>query len=204
MTLYRRDVLESLRAPLEDGEVRIARSGGVITFPCRISLIAAMNPCPCGFLGDTKKECRCGELQLQTYGARLSGPLLDRMDLQAAMERLTSRELLGAPQGESSAEVRARVTSAREMQSRRYGDPALTNASVARSILDQHVLLGPAARSLLGHAIENDSLSGRGLDRVLRVARTLADLDAEPAVADGHIAQALGLRLDRAHLRAVS
>ncbi len=204
VTLYRRDVLESLRAPLEDGEVRIARSGGVITFPCRISLIAAMNPCPCGFLGDTKKECRCGELQLQTYGARLSGPLLDRMDLQAPMERLTSRELLGAPQGENSAEVRARVTSAREMQSRRYGDPALTNASVVRSILDQHVSLGPAARSLLGHAIENDSLSGRGLDRVLRVARTLADLEAEPAVGDGHIAQALGLRLDRAQLRAVS
>lgn len=204
ITLYRRDLLESLRAPLEDGVVRIARSGGVLEFPCRISLIAAMNPCPCGFLGDTKKECRCGEMQLQNYTARLSGPLLDRIDLQAPMERLSSRELLGAPEGESSAEVRARVISARRAQAARYGDPTVTNASVARGVLDEHVSLGPAARSLLGHAIESDSLSGRGLDRVLRVARTVADLEQEAAVGDGHIAQALGLRLEHSHLRAVS
>lgn len=204
ITLYRRDLLESLRGPLEDGVVRIARSGGVIEFPCRISLIAAMNPCPCGYLGDTKKECRCGELQLQNYSARLSGPLLDRMDLQAPMERLTSRELLGAPEGESSADVRARVVSARREQADRYGDPTVTNASVARGLLDEHVTLGPSARLLLGHAIESDSLSGRGLDRVLRVARTLADLEQEPAVGDAHIAQALGLRLEHTQLRAVS
>ncbi|MDP9066859.1 MAG: YifB family Mg chelatase-like AAA ATPase [Actinomycetota bacterium] len=204
ITLYRRDLLESLRGPLEDGVVRIARSGGVIEFPCQISLIAAMNPCPCGFLGDTKKECRCGDVQIQNYAARLSGPLLDRMDLQAPMERLTSRELLGAPEGESSAEVRERVVVARQAQAARYGDATLTNASVGRGLLDEHVSLGPSARLLLGHAIENDSLSGRGLDRVLRVARTLADLEQEPRVGDHHIAQALGLRLEHTQLRAVS
>ena len=204
ITLYRRDVLESLRAPLEDGVVRIARSGGVVTFPCRISLVAAMNPCPCGYRGDLRKECRCGEGQLTAYGARLSGPLLDRMDLQATMERLSSRELLGAPAGESSADVRARVTLARNAQAARYSNAALTNASVEASVLEEHVVLGPSARSILAHAIENDSLSGRGLDRVLRVARTLADLEEERKVGDHHVAQALGLRLETARLRAAS
>lgn len=204
ITLFKRHLLESLRAPLEDGVVRVARSGGVVEFPCRFSLIAAMNPCPCGFLGDLRKQCSCNELQVQNYRARLSGPLLDRMDLQAPMARLSSRELLGQPEGESSAEVRARVLAAREMQTARYGDPTVTNASVPRVVLDEHVALGAAARRLLGHAIENDSLTGRGLDRVLRVARTIADLDQADSVADGHLAQALGLRLEQTPLRAVS
>lgn len=202
--MYRRDVLESLRGPLEEGAVRIARSGGVVSFPCRISLIAAMNPCPCGYLGDLRKRCCCNESQLGAYRARLSGPLLDRMDLQAPMERLTSSELLGDPEGESSADVRARVVAARGIQAKRYGGHTVTNASAPLSVLEEHVVLGPAARSLLGHAIEHDSLSGRGMDRVLRVARTLADLEGDPDVADAHLAQALGLRLEQSHLRAVS
>lgn len=204
ISLYRREVLESLRAPLEDGVVRIARSGGVVAFQCRISLVAAMNPCPCGYRGDVRKECSCSDGQLAAYAARLSGPLLDRMDLQATMERLTSRELLGAPEGESSAEVRARVTKARAAQSARYGDGTTTNASVDASVLEEHVTLGPTARSILAHAIEHDSLSGRGLDRVLRVARTLADLEGEAKVGDPHVAQALGLRLESNRLRAAS
>ena len=204
LALYRRDVLESLRAPLEDGTVRIARSGAFVEFPCRISLIAAMNPCPCGYLGDTRRECRCNEMQLSHYRARLSGPLLDRMDLQAPMERVTGRELLGAPEGESSAAVRERVVTARLAQTVRYGDPTVTNASVPLAQLEEHVALGPSARSILGHAIETDSLSGRGMDRVLRVSRTLADLEGETRVGDSHIAQALGLRLEQTQLRAVS
>lgn len=204
ITLFKRHLLESLRSPLEDGIVRIARSGGTIDFPCRFSLIAAMNPCPCGFLGDPRKQCRCNELQVRNYAGRLSGPLLDRMDLQAPMARLTGRELLGQPEGEPSATVRARVIAARKLQTERYGDSRLTNASVDRRLLEQHVDLGPSARLLLGHAIERDALSGRGLDRVLRVARTVADLEQEPDVGDGHIAQALGLRLEQGRLRAVS
>lgn len=204
IALFKRHLLESLRAPLEDGVVRVARSGGTIEFPCRFSLIAAMNPCPCGFLGDTRKECRCNEVQIQNYTGRLSGPLLDRMDLQAPMARLTSAELLGAPEGETSAEVRARVVDARKMQTRRYASSTVTNASASRSVLAEHVELDAGARRLLGHAIERDSLSGRGLDRVLRVARTVADLSGEVDVGDGHIAQALGLRLEQAQLRAVS
>jgi len=204
LALYRRDVLESLRAPLEDGKVRIARSGAAVEFPCSISLIAAMNPCPCGYLGDSRKECRCNDIQISHYRARLSGPLLDRMDLQAPMERVTGRELLGAPEGESSAEVRERVVAARDAQVARYGDAKVTNASAPLAQLEEHVVLGPSARALLGHAIESDSLSGRGMNRVLRVSRTLADLDGEADVGDAHVAQALGLRLEQAHLRAVS
>jgi magnesium chelatase family protein len=204
LALYRRDVLESLRSPLEDGSVRIARSGAFVQFPCRISLIAAMNPCPCGYLGDGRKQCCCNDLQLGNYRARLSGPLLDRMDLQAPMERVTGRELLGAPEGESSADVRTRVVAARQAQAARYGSPAVTNASVPLSDLEEHVALGASARSLLRHAIENDSLSGRGMDRVLRVSRTLADLEGDTRVGDTHVAQALGLRLEQSTLRAVS
>jgi magnesium chelatase family protein len=204
IALYRRDVLESLRAPLEDGAVRIARSAGFVSFDCRICLIAAMNPCPCGYLGDSRKACRCTEMQLSNYRNRLSGPLLDRMDLQAQVERLSSRELMGAPEGDPSAVVRERVLRARTAQSVRYGDARVTNASAPLALIEEHVALRPSSRALLGHAIENDALSGRGMDRVLRVSRTLADLEGEIKVGDHHVAQALGLRLEQSQLRAVS
>lgn len=204
LALYRRDVLDSLRGPLEDNMVRIARSNGVITFPCRVSLIAAMNPCPCGYLGDAKKECRCNEYQIDLYNAKVSGPLLDRMDLQATMTRLTSRELLGSSEGESTAAIRDRVVRARETQTSRYGDPTFTNASAPRALLDPHTEVSRASRSLLGDAIENRSLTGRGLDRVLRVARTVADLEGEERIGDAHVTEALHLRLQRPGLKAAS
>lgn len=202
--LFRREVLDSLRGPLEDNAVRIARSGSVITFPCRVSLIAAMNPCPCGYLGDTKKECRCNEHQIDLYNSKVSGPLLDRMDLQATMSRLSSRDLLGASEGESTETIRGRVVEARRRQTVRYKDPRVTNASVARAQLDPHVEVSSSARSLLSSAIEERSLTGRGLDRVLRVARTVADLEGEDNLGDTHVTEALHLRLQRPELRAVS
>ncbi len=202
--LFRRDVLDSLRGPLEDNAVRIARSGSVITFPCRVSLIAAMNPCPCGYLGDTKKECRCNEHQIDLYNSKVSGPLLDRMDLQATMSRLSSRELLGASEGESTETIRERVVEARRRQTARYNDPTVTNASVPRAQLDPHVEISSSARCLLGSAIEDRSLTGRGLDRVLRVARTVADLEGEDDLGDTHVTEALHLRLQRPEFRAAS
>lgn len=204
LALYRREVLDSLRGPLEDNVVRIARSSGVITFPCRVTLVAAMNPCPCGYLGDVKKECCCNDYQIELYNAKVSGPLLDRMDLQATMTRLTSRELLGSSKGESTSAIRARVIAARQRQIARYRDPTLTNASVPRALLDPHVEVSASARSLLASAIEDRSLTGRGLDRVLRVARTVADLEGEHSVADQHVTEALHLRLQRPTLKAVS
>ena len=204
LALFRRDVLDSLRGPLEDNMVRIARSSSVITFPCKVSLIAAMNPCPCGYLGDAKKECRCNEYQIDLYNSKVSGPLLDRIDLQATMSRLSSKELLGASEGESTASISERVVAARRRQTERYGDPTVTNASVPRSRLDPHVEISSSARSLLSGAIEDRSLTGRGLDRVLRVARTVADLEGEEKLGDSHVTEALHLRLQRPALKAVS
>jgi magnesium chelatase family protein len=192
--LYRRDVLESLRAPVEEGVVRIARSGGVISYPCRFALVAAMNPCQCGFHGDSRKPCRCSERQLQLYRARISGPLLDRFDIQADMARMSRHELLATVRTESSAEIRARVDGAHKRQTARYGSPSTTNASATKSQLEAAVVMTESARAILGSAIDTLALSGRGLDRVRRLALTIADLDRTDTVSDEHVAEALSYR----------
>ena len=194
LSLYRKDVLETLRAPLEEGVIRIARSGGVITFPCRFSLIAAMNPCPCGYLGDSRRACRCSAWQLEGYRSKLSGPLLDRFDMQVTMARLGRKELLGEPDGESSYEIRKRVESARALQAERYSSTTVTNASATKAQLESAIELSASARHTLGSAIDSLALSGRGLDRVLRVGRTLADLEQRGGVIDDDIAEALAHR----------
>ena len=196
MALYRRDVLEALRGPVEDGIVRIARSGGVISYPCRFSLIAAMNPCPCGHSGDDGMLCRCSGRELDLYRARLSGPLLDRFDVQVKMLRTRSSELLGEGRGEDSESIRARVTTARNIQRERYGRGVTTNASAPKSAVERTVHLAPGARDMLRTAIDTLSLSGRGLDRVRRIARTIADLQGSSEVGEDHFAEALLLRSD--------
>jgi magnesium chelatase family protein len=200
--LYRPSVLDGLRGPLEDGVVRIARSGGSISYPCRFSLIAAMNPCPCGFLGDGRRACRCTDYQLQLYNSRLSGPLLDRFDMQVTMARLTKRELLGEPEGETSAAIRTRVVRARAVQAERYSSSMTTNASAGKAELDETLLAGADARAALETAIDALLLSGRGVDRVLRVARTIADLDGADDISGDHIAEALLFRAQIQEARA--
>jgi magnesium chelatase family protein len=194
--LYSAHVLDSLRTPLEEGVVRIARAGGVISYPCRFSLVGAMNPCPCGYEGDALRACRCSERQLQQYHSRLSGPLLDRFDLQVGVARARRNELMSEPMGESSDAVRERVESAREIQRRRYGSSLVTNASAPGSLLETGLLLSAEARRDAGDAIDALALSGRGLDRVLRVARTMADLDGSASVESVHIHTALHFRND--------
>jgi magnesium chelatase family protein len=196
LALYRRDVLESLRGPAEDGVVRIARSGGVISYPCRFSLIAAMNPCPCGHSGDDGILCRCTERELELYRARLSGPLLDRFDVQVKMLRTRSHELLGDGHSESSESIRGRVTGARAIQRDRYESAVTTNASAPKRAVERTVHLSPGARDMLRTAIDTLSLSGRGLDRVRRIARTIADLQRSAEVGEDHFAEALLLRSD--------
>lgn len=193
LPLYRMEVLESLRQPLEDGHVRIARSGGVVSYPCRFSLIAAMNPCPCGFANSFGRSCRCREMDVRRYVGKLSGPLLDRIDMQVVVERLTKKELLGEPEGESSAAIRERVEGARAAQWDRYG-AGTTNASASNRLFEDHRNLGTDARQELSQGIDREELSGRGLQRVLRVARTIADLDGSASVAGPHILEALGYR----------
>jgi magnesium chelatase family protein len=199
LTLYRAEVLDALRAPLEEGVVRIARSGGAISYPCRFSLVAAMNPCACGFTGDKRRPCRCSERRLEMYRSKLSGPLLDRFDMQMGMSRLTRAELLAAPGGESSSAVLRRVEQARAVQTDRYGCSSTTNASAARSSLEPSLMLTPSARTILGEAVDGLLLTGRGVDRVLRLARTVADLAGEEQILEEHVGEALSLRVLDGH-----
>ena len=194
LPLYRGEVLESLRVPLETGTVRIARSAGAVCYPSRFSFIAAMNPCPCGYACDTKRSCDCTDQRLTAYRAKLSGPFIDRMDLAVTLSRLTRKELLGPPDADSSSSIRARVEGARARQVQRWGR-SLTNASVPAGRLRRGVRLTSESQGLVGDAIENLGLTGRGLDRLLRVARTIADLAADREVTSDHLGKALGYRL---------
>ncbi|MDQ3963244.1 MAG: YifB family Mg chelatase-like AAA ATPase [Actinomycetota bacterium] len=195
LSLFRRDALEGLRGPTEDKIVRLARSGGAVTYPANFSLIAAMNPCPCGYRDDEKRPCRCSALQLKLHWAKLSGPLMDRFDMQVFVKRLSRSQLLGKGEAETSTTVRSRVEKARLIQTERYGSATLTNASISNRELKRRSELSRTGRELLGNAVDKEGLTGRGVSRVLRVARTLADLGGGGPVLDEHVGLALGFRL---------
>lgn len=180
-------VLDALRQPVEEGSVHVARKGASVRFPCDVQMVAATNPCPCGYAGDRLVACTCSPAGAARYRRRFSGPLLDRFDMQVVVPRLEPAELAG-PGGEPSRSVRERVGAARA----RSGRPGL-NRSLARRDLDS-LAWEPAAAALLAAAAEALALTGRGWDRVRRVARTIADLDAAEIVAEQHIAEALSLR----------
>jgi magnesium chelatase family protein len=195
MPEFHRRVLEVLRQPLEDGRVTIARAARTTMFPARFVLIAAMNPCPCGYNGDDRRPCRCTPNQIAGYRGRLSGPLRDRIDLVAEVPSMLVAGLADAPDGETSAIVRARVQSARERQRARYdGSGVRTNAEVRGKAVKQFHPAGEGRR-LLHLAAERLKLTARGYDRVLKVARTIADLSASDTVEADHIAEALQFRL---------
>lgn len=191
---FDRKVLEVLREPLESGAITISRAARQAEFPARFQLVAAMNPCPCGYLGDPSGRCRCTPDQIQRYRGRISGPLLDRIDLQVEVPRLPPQELQGAP-GESSAAVRVRVCVARAVQLQRQGE---CNARLCGSGLDHHCRLRDSEQQLLRHALERLNLSARAYHRILRVARTIADLDGAERIGAQHLGEAMGYRnLDR-------
>lgn len=200
ITEFRRDVLEVLRQPLESGEVVIARAVGALRFPARFQLVAASNPCPCGHLGDPRRECRCTPPQIQRYRARLSGPLLDRIDLQIEVPPVGFGELFARGGGESSATVRTRVVAARERQlARRREGAAATNAMLTAQQVRRWCHPDAEGQRLLELAVGRLGLSARGVHRVLRVARTIADLEGSSAVAARHVAEAVAYRtLERA------
>ncbi len=191
---FDRRVLEVLREPLESGQITISRAARQAEFPARFQLVAAMNPCPCGYLGDPSGRCRCTSEQIQRYRQRISGPLLDRIDLQVDVPRLLPQDLQGPP-GEFSTEVRKRVVIARDHQLARQG---VCNAQLAGIAMDRHCHLRPPEQQLLRHAMERLRLSARAYHRVLRVALTIADLDSSVQIEAPHIGEALGYRnLDR-------
>lgn len=187
---FDRKVLEVLREPLETGVIIISRAARQAQFPACFQFIAAMNPCPCGFLGDPHGRCRCTSEQIQRYRSRVSGPLLDRIDLQVEVPRLEYRELQG-PGGEPSARVRLRVAAARTRQLERAGR---VNALLDNRALERVCRLGEPDQSLLRQAMERFQLSARAYHRILKVARTIADLDAATEIATPHLAEALQYR----------
>ena len=196
---FSRIVLEALREPLESGSVIISRATRRASFPARFQLVAAMNPCPCGTLGDPAGTCRCSAEQVARYRARVSGPLLDRIDLHVEVPRLRGDDDTAA--GESSATVRKRVAAARAVQLDRAGK---SNQALSVSELREHCALAPGTRRLLARALETLHLSARARDRILRVSRTIADLAESERIADEHVAEAIGFRtLDRGARRGV-
>ena len=194
MPEFSRHALEVLRQPLEEGVVRIARAARAATFPAAFTLIGAMNPCPCGYAGDASRTCRCTPQQVDRYGSRLSGPLRDRLDLTVAVTALLPRTLQDTDGGEPSSAIRSRVVAARTRQLARDGR---LNARLAGRALRARVRLDDTARRLLDKALARLALSARGFDRVLRVSRTIADLDGSEAVAAEHLAEALQFRGER-------
>jgi len=191
---FPRGVLETLRQPMEDGHVTIARASSSVRFPARFALAAAMNPCPCGHAGDPAHPCICPAADVLRYRAKLSGPLADRIDLHVIVPPVALADLASRARGESSRAVRERVERARIRQRSRFGDERGCNARAPGRWLESHGALKPAARALLTSAGERLSLSARGFHRVLRVARTIADLDDRTSVDIPHVAEALGYR----------
>ena len=198
MVEFPRNVLEVLRQPLEDGEVVISRSKNSIKYPCNFILLGAMNPCPCGFLGDREKQCTCTESQIQRYKNKLSGPLLDRIDLVINVPRLTTEELVNnSSKAESSAEIRERVVKARKLQAKRYEkDGILTNSELSAELIKKYCKLDEKSTEIMKIASQKYQLSGRRYNRVLKIARTIADLMGAANIDSTHLTQALQYRSD--------
>ncbi|HEY9736851.1 MAG TPA: YifB family Mg chelatase-like AAA ATPase [Trichocoleus sp.] len=200
LTEFKRDVLEFLRQPLEDGYVTISRTRQSVVFPAQFTLIASTNPCPCGYYGDSVQPCTCTPRSREQYWARLSGPLMDRIDLQVAVSRLKPEEMTGTSPGEDSAAVRQRVHAARIRAGERFkAEAALKcNADMQSRHLKEWCLLDAACKGLLEAAVRKLGLSARATDRILKVARTIADLDSSESLQPHHVAEAIQYRtLDR-------
>lgn len=200
---FRRDAMEVLRQPLEDGCVTISRVNGSVTYPCSVMLVAAMNPCPCGYFGHPTKPCICSPAAVERYLNKISGPLLDRLDLHVEVPPVEFDVLSSGERAEASSLIRERVNHARELQTARFaGTPITCNARITPDVLHEVCQLSPAAQTLLKTAFDRLGLSARAFDRVLKVSRTIADLDNSPTIEPYHAAEAVQYRtLDRKYWR---
>jgi magnesium chelatase family protein len=199
---FRKNVLEVLRQPLEDGVVTLSRAAISLTYPARLMLAAAMNPCPCGYAGDAVHACRCDRLVVERYFSRVSGPLLDRIDIHLSVPPVPCVELTGERAEEASSSIRARVEAARGRQRARFqAQPGLfANAHMAARDIRRHCRLSAAVEELLRKAINRLGLSARAYHRILKVARTIGDLDGADELSVAHVSEAIQYRsLDRSH-----
>jgi magnesium chelatase family protein len=197
---FRRNVLEVLRQPLEDGVVTLSRAAMSLTYPARFMLAAAMNPCPCGYLGDPVHSCNCGPLSVERYRSRISGPLLDRIDIHLEVPAVAYRDLTSEQCGETSATIRSRVERARAIQRARFREQrgVYANAHMSARDLRRHCRLSEPVESVLRQAVARLALSARAYHRVLKIARTIADLAGVAELTTGHVSEAIQYRsLDR-------
>ncbi|MFC1709770.1 YifB family Mg chelatase-like AAA ATPase [Candidatus Omnitrophota bacterium] len=196
---FHRNVLEALRQPLEDGKVHIARARRSLSFPSRFMLVCAMNPCPCGYFTDPKRNCRCNSSKIERYLSKISGPLLDRIDLHIEVPALRYKEIVSSQQSESSAQIRERIKEAHKIQKKRFQEKDIFfNSHMGHKQIKEYCHLGDKTRELLKAAMESLSLSARAYDKILKIARTIADLANSETIRDEHISEAIQYRnLDR-------
>lgn len=193
---FQRNVIEALRQPMESGEVMVSRASSSVKFPSRFMLVAAMNPCPCGNYGDDTKPCSCSAHTIYKYQRKLSGPVIDRIDMQINVPRETYQKMSAEPTGLKSIEVRKIVAEAREIQQKRFtGSSLQTNSEMGPKEIKKHCATSPEAEDLIKNAVISQSLSGRGYHKILKIARTIADLEASEIIQVNHIAEAIACRI---------
>ena len=193
---FHRDVLESLRQPIEEGQITVLRAKHSLTLPARFSLVAASNPCPCGYFGDPEKKCNCTNSQIQMYRRKLSGPLMDRIDLFISVPQLKYEKLIEPDEENCSSKIRERVVKAREIQKERFrNEKILVNSEIEIPQIKKYCQIDSKSGELLRKYVNSGKLTARGYHRVLKVARTIADLDSSEKITYNHLSEALMYRI---------